>query len=92
MRYDYNTEKKHKQGVSVRGIPCEFYDGRIDRATVPEGKFLYEVAGDDDEGFEPCRVQRGVMVNFFGSLVCDKELPLGPDGILWLEEGDFRWN
>lgn len=91
MRYSYSEEQKYKQGVSVRGIPCEFYDGRIDRATVPEGKFVYEVAGDDDSGGDPCRVKLSVMVNFFGTLVCDQELPLGEDGVMLLEDGDFRW-
>lgn len=46
MRYDYWDE--HFQKVKVKGIPCEFCDGRIDRSTVPAEKFLYEVAGGDD--------------------------------------------
>ena len=89
MRYDYSTQ--HKQDVLIKDIPCAFIDVRIDRTTVPEGKFMYEVAGDDDSGGDPCRVKRAVAVNFFGTLVCNQELPLGPDGVLWLEEGDFRW-
>ena len=54
MRYDYRKIKTEK--VEVRGIVCEFDDMRIDRATVPDGKYLYEVAGDDDSGAEPARV------------------------------------
>lgn len=42
-RYDYRTE--HFQKVSVCGIRCEFSDIRIDRSTVPEEKYQYEVAG-----------------------------------------------
>lgn len=89
MRCDYN--EKHFGNVLVKGIPCLFNDSRIDRDTVPEGKFMYEVAGDDDCGDTPCRVKKGVLVNFFGTLVCDQELPLGEDGVLWLEDGDFQW-
>ena len=33
MRYDYRKIKTEK--VEVKGIVCEFYDMRIDRATVP---------------------------------------------------------
>ena len=58
MRYDYRKIKTEK--VEVKGIVCEFYDMRIDRATVPDGKYLYEVAGDDDSGAEPARVGKGV--------------------------------
>ena len=89
MRYDYGTQ--HKDKVLVKGIPCEFCSMRIDPATIPEGKFQYEVAGDDECGGDPCRVKRGIMVNFFGTLICDQELPLGPDGTMWLDDGEFRW-
>lgn len=89
MRADYRTE--HFEKVSVCGIICGFNDVRIDRNTIPAGKYQYEVAGDDDCGDEPVRVQRGVLVNFFGTLICDEPLPLGADGVLWLTDGDFKW-
>lgn len=88
-RLDYNTESFEK--VSVCVIPCGFNDIRIDRGTVPEGKYHYEVADDDESGGDPARVQPGVMVNFFGTLICDRPLPIGDDGVLWLKDGDFMW-
>lgn len=89
MRADYRTE--HFEKVSVCGIICGFNDVRIDRNTIPAGKYQYEVAGDDDCGDEPVRVQRGVLANFCGTLICDEPLSLGEDGILWLTDGDFKW-
>ena len=47
---------------------------------------------DDDSGGESARVQTGVWVNFFGTLICDVSLPLGTDNVLWLQEGDFVWS
>ena len=88
-RYDYN--KEHFEKVRVCGIRCLFSDVRIERSTVPEGKYQYEIGGDDDSGGEPARVQIGVWVNFFGTLICDVPLPLGTDRVLWLQEGDFTW-
>lgn len=88
-RYDYKTE--HFQKVSVCGIRCEFSAVRIDRSTVPEGKYQYEVAGDDDSGGDPARVRLGIMVNFFGTLISDQSLPVENDGVLWLGDGDFVW-
>ena len=88
-RLDYKNEAFSK--VSVCGMLCEFSDMRIDRNTIPEGKYQYEVAGDDDGGGEPARVQLGIMVNFYGTLICDKPLPVGKDGILWLMDNDFVW-
>ena len=46
MRSDYRTESFSK--VSVCGVECEFNDMRIERSSVPVGKYQYEVAGDDD--------------------------------------------
>ncbi len=89
MRLDYRKDTFSK--VSVCGVECEFSDMRIECSSVPEGKYQYEVAGDDDSGGEPVRVQPGVLVNFFGTLICDGPLPVGKDGILWLAEGDFEW-
>ena len=89
MRADYRTEEV--QLVRVKGIECQFTDMRIDRDTVPEGKFMYEVAGDDDCGDEPVRVKKGILVNFFGTLISDVELPLDEEGVLWVEEGAFEW-
>ena len=88
-RYDYNKEQFEK--VRVCGNQCLFSDVCIDRSTVPEGKYQYEIGGDDDSGGEPARVQYGVLVNFFGTLICDVPLPLGTDHVLWLQEGDFTW-
>ena len=88
MRADYTKEAMIV--VRVKGIDCQFTDIRIDRNTVPEGKFMYEVGADDDCGDEPARVKKGILVNFFGTLISDTELPLD-EGVLWLEEGDFEW-
>ena len=42
-RYDYN--KEHFEKVRVCGIECLFSDVRIERSTVPEGKYQYEIGG-----------------------------------------------
>lgn len=89
MVIDYRTGRFQK--VIVCGIPCDFSDMRIDRSTVPEGRYQYEVADDDESQGEPSRVKRGIMVNFFGTLICEIPLPFGNDGVLWLQERDFEW-
>ena len=89
VRLDYGKETFEK--VSVDGIKCEFSGMRIDRNTVPEGKYQYEVAGDDESGGEPARIKLGILVNFFGTLICDEPLPIGENGVLWVMDGDFVW-
>lgn len=89
MRYDYRNIKT--QNVEVRGTVCEFYDIRIDRTIIPEGKFLYEVASDDDSGGDPARIKVSVLVNFFRTIICDRKLPLEDKGVLWVMDGNWRW-
>ena len=89
MRLDYSQEKFTK--VRVCGIECDFTDMRIDKSTVPEGRYQYEVADDDESQGNPARVRWGIMVNFFGTLISDVPLLLGSDGVLWLDDGDFKW-
>lgn len=89
MRFDYT--KEHMQHVTVRGIPCEFNDMRLNREGIPEGKFLYEVADGDSDG-EPVRIRPGILVNFFGTLVCNQKLTPDEGDTIWLSDGDWRWN
>lgn len=46
MSSDYRTETFSK--VSGVGVGCEFNDMRIGRSSVRDGRYQYEVAGDDD--------------------------------------------
>ncbi len=62
---------------------------RIDRSTIPKGRYQYEVADDDESQGEPSRVKKGIMVNFWGTLISDVPLLLGSDGVLWLYDSDF---
>lgn len=89
MKVDYNKEKFTK--VRVCGIECDLTDMRIDRGTVPEGRYQYEVADDDESQGNPSRVRHDIMVNFFGTLISDVALPLVDENVLWLQEGDFVW-
>ena len=89
MRTKY--EDAYSEAVSVKGIECEFFDIRIDRNSIPEGKFFYEVRhADEDWGF-PCQVKEGILVNFYVTLVSDVALPLDESGSLELEEDDFEY-
>lgn len=90
MRLVY--EQKNFTKVRVCGVICDFSDMRIDRSTVPEERYQYEVADDDESQGDPVRVKQHIMVNFFGTLISDIPLPLGDDGGLWLKDGDFEWS
>lgn len=62
---------------------------RIDRSTVPKGRYQYEVADDDENHGDLARVQRGVLINFFGTRISDVPLPFRNDSVLWLHDRDY---
>ena len=88
IRLDYKKESMQK--VLVRGILCEFNDMRIDRNTIPEGKFMYEVADDDSDG-EPARIRPGILVNFFGTIICNQKLEPDEGDTIWLQDDEWEW-
>ena len=84
------------QKVEVLGKEGLFNDLRIDRNSIPEGYFMYEVRHDDDDWGEPVEIGLGILVNFFGTLLTKEPIVLEPSQItdnayLWLEEGDWSY-
>lgn len=63
------------QVAAVSGKPFLFEDLRIERDTVPSGLFVYEVADGDGDGCF-ARIQKGVLVNFWGTLIGKDPIPL----------------
>lgn len=83
--------------VKVMGKECLFNDLRIDRQSIPEGYFMYEVRHDDEDWGEPVEIALGVMVNFFGTLLTKEQFTLEPSPItdnayLWIEEGGWYYS
>lgn len=54
MQFDYRQEKYTK--VRVCGIECDFSDMRIERKTVPVGRYHYEVADNNESQSDLARV------------------------------------
>lgn len=87
-RLNYNDEDW--QRVEVKGRECLFSDMRIMRDTIPEGKYMYELADAESDGI-PCRMRPGILVNFYGTIVCDE--PFEPDDgdTIYLDYEDFAY-
>lgn len=70
MRYGYRDIII--QNVKIRETAYGFYDMRIDRTTIPEEKFWYEAASDDNSGGDPARIKEHILINFFETLICGR--------------------
>ena len=83
--------------ITLLGIPALFTDWRVDRMTVPPNMFLYEVRHADEDWGDPCQLARGILVNFYGSILTAEPMKLSERGYLefnskdWIYmEGDTR--
>ena len=80
----YDAQKVTYQEVTIFDRPALFTECRIDRATVPEGVYRYELRHGDADWGEPIELSRSLMVNFYGTVltVSHSSFPL---------MGGFRW-
>lgn len=74
------------QEVEIFDVPGLFSNGRIDPATIPEGMYVYDLRGSDDDPGQPITVENHVTVNHAGSVITAKPLDLGENGRLTFTE------
>ena len=87
----YDAGKETFEEITVLGKPALFTGIRIERSTVPEGLFLYEVRHDDEGLGDPVQIARGILVNHLGSIITCEPVPLPPDGCLDIDD-ERDWN
>lgn len=81
-----NANEKTYQQIKLFGKIVLFTPSRIDRTTVPEELFLYEVMHDDECQGIMCSISRSVMVNFWGTVISNDIIPLDRLGYRDIDE------
>ena len=93
MTFDYNKENKTPMSMALENgitVVGEFIDLRITAETLPKGKQWSQIRHCDDDGSEPASLKRGcVVVNFFGTFICDPIAGMNDGDELEIEEWDF---
>ena len=74
MTHDAMTE--HYEEIAVCGKPALFTSIRIERDTVPEGLYAYDVWHDDECRGIPCEIALFIMVNHWGTIILAEPLEL----------------
>ena len=86
----YSGDGLYYEKVIVLGYQALFTNERIKRDTGPDGWYLYEVRHDDECKGIPCEIARGILVNFWGSLLMrDKLSEIEKEGYLYISEEDW---
>jgi hypothetical protein len=78
--------------VTVFNRPALFTPSRINRNTVPDGYYLYEVRHDDDCQGDAVQIARSIFVNHWGSLIVKEEIQLPSDGFLDIDPMDINYD
>ena len=55
--------------IELFDFPTMFTNARVDRSTVPDGLFCYDVRGSDDDPGALCVMENHVMVNHAGTVI-----------------------
>lgn len=87
----YNAMEETFTEIEVLGKPALFHDMRSDRNTVPKGLYLYEVRHDDEGWGDPVQIAKGIMVNYFGSIITREQIRFPVNGYLDIDP-EKDWN
>ena len=86
----YNASELNYEEVTVLGHPALFTGSRIDRATVPEGMYRYEMRHSDENWNKPVELAHRIAVNFYGTVLTREPFQLPIAGWLPLEKGSIK--
>ena len=76
--------------IDMDGYICLFTNMRLDRDTIPEGLYCYDVRDADANG-EFAEVQKFVLVNHWGTIITKEPLPLDPQWNSYFPERDAEY-
>lgn len=78
--------------ILLFGNPALFHGLRMDYDTVPKGLFVYEVRHGGFAGATPVQVGRHTIVNYMGTVITAKPLPIPLSGYLDIDsERDWKY-
>ena len=76
-----NAAEESFELMELFGKIVLFTNMRVDRSTVPESLYAYDVRHDDGCTGEICEIKPFVMVNHWGTIICKEPIEL-----------DTKWN
>ena len=84
-----NAAEESFELMELFGKTVIFTNMRIDRSTVPDGLYVYELRDEDCTG-EICEIKPFVMVNHWGTIICKEPIELDTKwNSKFVDEGDY---
>ena len=89
----YQADELRYEQVTVLEKEAIFTELRVLRDSVPKGFSCYEVRHDDESQGNPVEIARGILVNFYGTLLVQGSLEqVEKEGYCFLEEDDWYYS
>ncbi len=84
-----NAQEESFELMELFGKTVLFINMRVDRSTVPENLYVYELRDEDCTG-EICEIKPFIMVNHWGTIICKEPFEMDE---YWhskfVDEGDY---
>ena len=87
--YPIDATKESFEAVEILGVPGLFTPLRVDRATVPQGMYAYDMQTDETDWLQPHLLGRHVTVDHYGTVLTASPIQLPETGYRDLTPGDF---
>lgn len=87
----YDAKKVTYQEVTILGKPALFTECRLDRPTVPDGVYRYELRHGDEDWGEPVELSRNILVNYYGTVLTREPFQLPIEGWIPLENDSLSF-
>ncbi len=84
-----DAAKEDYELMEIDGRPALFTNLRIDRDTVPEGLFCYDVRDSDNLDGSFAEIAPFVRVNHWGTILCREPFPLDKSGSYYPDDWSF---
>ena len=85
-----NANEASYESFEILGHDALFTNLRIDRKSLPEGLFAYDLRDCDDCCGEPCELRNFVLVNHWGTVITKEPIEGASEGID-LDEEDYNY-
>ena len=89
--HNRNDVGEKYQGIELFDKPALFSNGRIDRDSLPEGLYCYDLRGSDDDPGDPVTIENHVTVNHAASVITAEPIALPEEGYLRLGEDGLNF-
>lgn len=87
--YPIDATTEHFEAVEILGIPGLFTTQLVNRTTIPQGMYAYDMQTSQEDWSQPCMIGRHIAGEHYGTVLTASPIDLPAAGCRDLNPGDF---